>query len=249
MATNNFGFIPKKYRQPDYEREVFCRANAFYKAENGKLFIVAAMPHYLCSEKWGARIDHFEILWQDKNCRHMIRSGVKTMKETMAIVERLLEKNSLPKEEENPVVDLKDFIKDRFVNEERAKALRQVLTYAYTTGNKKDICDAAKLAQKYVDEGGDFPVSHWKYDDSIEDYTGSNPDMLAEKYLVRLLHDRTMDDDEDKVYIATGLPKSMRMTASEEIQIIELHEQFKELDGQQSQRKRIINATQLSLNF
>lgn len=144
-------------------------------------------------------------------------------------------------------MEIKDFIKDCFVDEERAKALRQVLTYAYTTGNKKDICDAAKLAQKYVDEGGDFPVSHWKYDDSIEDYTGSNPDMLAEKYLVRLMHDRFMDYDDDQTYIATGLPKFMRMTADNEIRIIELNEQFEELDRIQKQRKIIKGATQLEL--
>ena len=228
---------------------MFCSANAFYKAENGKLFIVAAMPHYLCSEKWGARIDHFEICRQDEKCRHLIRGDVKTMKETMAILERLLEKNSMQKKEEKPTVEVKDFVKDVFVDEERANGVRMELVKAYCINDHQRLHKAVMEAQKYVDEGGDFPLSFWQYDDTIEDYDGKDADMMAEKYLVRLLHDRTMDDDEDKVYIATGQPKSMRMTASEEIQIIGLHEQFKELDRQQSQRKRIISATQLSLNF
>ena len=116
-------------------------------------------------------------------------------------------------------MEIKDFIKEVFVDEKRAKALRQVLTYAYATGNRKDICDAAKLAQKYVDDGGDFPVSHWKYDDSIEDYTGSNPDMLAEKYLVRLLHDRVMDNDDDQAYITTGLSKAMRISQPVQLEL------------------------------
>ena len=42
MAKNTFNFIQKKYRQPDYQREVFGSAKAYYKAGNGKVFIVAA---------------------------------------------------------------------------------------------------------------------------------------------------------------------------------------------------------------
>ena len=98
MATNNFGFIPKKYRQPDYYREVFCYANAIYHAENGKEFIIVAKPHYSVFEKWGARIDHYEVLRQDDDCRRPMSDELKTMKEAMAILEWLLEKNELPKQ-------------------------------------------------------------------------------------------------------------------------------------------------------
>lgn len=97
MAKNGFGFIQKKYRQPDYEREVFCKCRAYYKAENGKLFMVVAEPHFLCSEKWGAPIDHYDVLRQDEDCCKPIKTEIKTQKEAMSIIERLLAKNSIPK--------------------------------------------------------------------------------------------------------------------------------------------------------
>ena len=93
MAKNNYGFIQKKYRQPDYEREVFCKCRAYYRANNGKLFMVEAEPHFLKAEKWGAGIDHYSILRQDEDCCRVIRSDIKTQKETMSVIERLLEKN------------------------------------------------------------------------------------------------------------------------------------------------------------
>lgn len=93
MAKNYYGFIQKKYRQPDYERVVFCKCRAYYKAKNGKLFMVVAEPHFLIAEKWGANIDHYSILRQDKDCCREIRSDIKTQKETMSVIEKLLEKN------------------------------------------------------------------------------------------------------------------------------------------------------------
>lgn len=93
MAKNTFGFIQRKYRQPDYEREVFCQCRAYYKAENGKKFIIVACPHFLRSERWGAPIDHYEVLRQDEGCCRGIAYDVKTQKRVMEILERLLEKN------------------------------------------------------------------------------------------------------------------------------------------------------------
>lgn len=94
MAKNTFGFIQKKYRQPDYEREVFCSCRAYYKAGNGKLFMVVAYPHFLCGEKWGANIDHYEVLRQDEDCCRMIAYEIKSQKKAMEIIERLLTKNA-----------------------------------------------------------------------------------------------------------------------------------------------------------
>jgi hypothetical protein len=90
---NNFGFIQKKYRQPDYEREVFCKCRAYYKADNGNLFMVIACPHFLCAEKWGARIDHYDVLRQDVDCCRPIASDIKSQKKAMEIIERLLAMN------------------------------------------------------------------------------------------------------------------------------------------------------------
>lgn len=246
MATNNFGFIPKKYRQPVNYRLIFANWNAIYYAENGKVFMIEAQVYRLASERIGMKIESFDILRQDTDCRRPLHTGIKTFKEVMAIMERILEKNSLPKQKEKPTVEVKDFVKDVFVDSERVEAIRGALLKAYHDNDHTAIVNAAQEAQRYVDEGGDFPGD---YDEDLEDYDGSDWIMLTNKYILRLLHDRYCDTDDDQCYIATGLPKSMRMTASEEIQIIELHEQFKELDRQQSQRKRIISATQLSLNF
>lgn len=93
MAKNIIGFIPKKYRQPLYYREVFCCANAIYIADNNTVFIVEARPHHSVAEKWGARIDHYDILKQGEKCRTPLRCNLKTMKETMSIIEKLLSKN------------------------------------------------------------------------------------------------------------------------------------------------------------
>lgn len=94
MAKNTFGFIQKKYRQPDYEREVFGSCRAYYKAGNGKLFMVVACPLFLCGEKWGANIDHYEVLRQDEDCCRMIANEIKSQKKAMEIMERLLTKNA-----------------------------------------------------------------------------------------------------------------------------------------------------------
>ena len=55
--------------------------------------MVVAEPNYLCSEKWGAHIDHYDILRQDENCCRPIRSEIKSQKAAMEIIERLLAKN------------------------------------------------------------------------------------------------------------------------------------------------------------
>ena len=94
MAKNYFGFIQKKYRQPDFEREVFCNCRAYYKAGNGKLFIVVACPRFLRGEQWRGDIDHYQVLRQDEDCCHVIAYGVKTQKKAMEIIEWLLAKNA-----------------------------------------------------------------------------------------------------------------------------------------------------------
>lgn len=95
MATNKFGFIQKKYRQPNYEREVFCECRAYYKAKNGKLFMIVACPNFLIGEKWGSKIEHYEILRQDEDCCECLAHDIKTQKKAMEIIERLLAKNAL----------------------------------------------------------------------------------------------------------------------------------------------------------
>ena len=94
MAKNTFGFIQKKYRQPDYEREIFCNYRAYYKAGNGKLFMIEACPQSACGEKWGANIDHYNVLHQDEDCCKVIAYDIKSQKKVIEIMERLLTNNA-----------------------------------------------------------------------------------------------------------------------------------------------------------
>lgn len=94
MAKNTWGFIQKRYRQPDYEREVFCNCRAYYKAGNGKIFFVEARAYFLTGETWGARIDHYDVMRQDETCCRPIRYDIKSQKQAMELIERLLAKNA-----------------------------------------------------------------------------------------------------------------------------------------------------------
>lgn len=97
MAKNYFNFILKRYRQPDYYREIFCDACAIYHSENGKQFMIEARP-YMGSNGWGKEIDHYNILKQTDNGRILLHNNIKSQKQAMAIIERLLAKNTLQKE-------------------------------------------------------------------------------------------------------------------------------------------------------
>lgn len=92
MAKNTFGFIQKKYRQPDYEREVFGSAKAYYKADNGKVFIVAACTKKYGSSKWGDTIKEYEVCEQREQV-HVLRI-VPSQKQAMEELEQLLAENA-----------------------------------------------------------------------------------------------------------------------------------------------------------
>jgi len=92
MATNRFGFIQKKYRQPDYEREVFGSATAYYKAGNGKVFIVAACTKKYGSSTWGDPIKEYEVCEQREQV-YVLRI-VPSQKQAMKELERLLAENA-----------------------------------------------------------------------------------------------------------------------------------------------------------
>lgn len=88
-----------------------------------------------------------------------------------------------------------------FTDPNRSVIIQQSLIRAYESGSRDEIYAAAKEAQKYVDEGGDWMQV---FDDSLEDYQGLEPEKLADMYLLRLLRDRHCDDDSNQEYINTG---------------------------------------------
>ena len=102
-----------------------------------------------------------------------------------------------------------------FVDAGRIIAIRQALTGAYEQKDREAVKNAAKEAQAYIDEGGDV----YDINEELEDYQGAESWKLTDKYLLRLLHDRHLDYDEDQEYIATGLMPFMRKWKKEPIQL------------------------------
>lgn len=98
MATNDYGFIPKKFIQPNRYELYFLNWNALYRAENGTVFMIEAQVYRYSLNRIGEKIETFDILVQRPDCRFQLQTGIKTFKEAVAIIERLLEKNSLPKQ-------------------------------------------------------------------------------------------------------------------------------------------------------
>ena len=91
MPKNQYGFVLKRYRQPTNYRELFGKANAVYTSNGGKTYYLEAEPHFLASIKWGAEIDHYNILIQHPNCRRTIWHDIKSQKKAMEKLEKLLE--------------------------------------------------------------------------------------------------------------------------------------------------------------
>lgn len=91
MAKNVIGFVPKKYRQPDYYKELFCSWNAVYLTDDGREYHVEACPHFLVSEKMGARIDTLYLLVQCPDCRRQL-GEYKTFKACFEALEKRISK-------------------------------------------------------------------------------------------------------------------------------------------------------------
>ena len=89
----DYGFIPKKYRQPNNYRLCFGKYEAVYnkQTENGtETYYVVAEPKCF-TEGIGVPIDHFVILKQSPDCRRCVTfEKLKTMKRTMEVLELVL---------------------------------------------------------------------------------------------------------------------------------------------------------------
>ena len=122
------------------------------------------------------------------------------------------------------------------IDSERFYDVMQALRDAYASGDAASIQEASNGVRAYVDEGYDSPEDYWEaeygqhagaYFDEVEDYSGDDPARLADQYLVRVFHDRYIDDDGDHGYIRTGIKKSygegaaVRALTHEELSIIE----------------------------
>jgi N12 class adenine-specific DNA methylase len=99
-------------------------------------------------------------------------------------------------------------LKEPFVDEERATALRQAMQKAYATGDAAAIQQAVNDIQVYIEAGGDFEGG---YRDEVWDYEGNNPELMTDQYITHAMLNTYLEDDEDQEYIATGLRADMRM--------------------------------------
>lgn len=86
--------------------------------------------------------------------------------------------------------------------------LRQILADAYASGDAKRIATAAELIRNFIlnDNDGFDGV----YREDIDDYTGTDPEILAEQYIIHATQNYYLDDDEDQEFIRTGLRKDLR---------------------------------------
>lgn len=92
MATNSYGFLSKRYRQPVYYRNIFDNYNAVYITEQGNTLYIEAQVHFLCSNKIGVSIESYQILLQKPDHRQILRKDIKTQKKAIEILETLLQK-------------------------------------------------------------------------------------------------------------------------------------------------------------
>lgn len=102
----------------------------------------------------------------------------------------------------------------------RFKTIRRNLADAYSAvidrggtvpEDLQAVRDAAKEVLKYVDEGLDsYNPKEQEYYDEVQDYNGTDPEILADQYITRVFLDRYCDDDADEQYIRTGLKPEMR---------------------------------------
>ena len=96
-------------------------------------------------------------------------------------------------------------------NKAKAGRMEKALTKAYASGDTAAIQKAVDTIKEWVDQGGDFP----RYvDDDLYDYDGTDPKMLANQYIERILLDRTLEPDEDQEYINTGMRADMRQESA-----------------------------------
>lgn len=83
------------------------------------------------------------------------------------------------------------------------------LADGYKSGDKEAIQQAVNHIQKLIKEEIDISIDDWE---TVEDYEGEDPVLLAQQYVVRANHDRYLDNDEDQEYIRTGIKHPLTLS-------------------------------------
>ena len=106
----------------------------------------------------------------------------------------------------NAAADERNRIKERLQNEQTTgdNAVSH-LSDAYKLGDKDTIRDIADRIREIVKGDEDIMMDDNIDPDWVEDYDGNDPDLLAQKYIVRLSRHYYTDYDNDIPYIVTGI--------------------------------------------
>lgn len=91
MLKNRYGFIPKRYRQPERYLKIFSNYVAIYRhPETGEEYHIQLNSYFLNR----AYAEDVSVLIQCKDCRRQIGPRHKTIKDAVAALERIFQNNS-----------------------------------------------------------------------------------------------------------------------------------------------------------
>jgi len=92
MATNSYGFILKRYKQPARYEKIFTNWCAIYHTNSGKEIMIEACAHYLSRMENNSKIDHYEILLKEPTCRKPLAYDIKSQKKAVEMLEKFIER-------------------------------------------------------------------------------------------------------------------------------------------------------------
>ena len=72
MAKNQYGFLSNRYPQPKKYELIFCSWNAVYNGNDGKEYMIEAVPHFLALNKNGAKVMEYQVIRRDEDCRRVV---------------------------------------------------------------------------------------------------------------------------------------------------------------------------------
>jgi len=87
MATNSYGFILKRYKQPARYEKIFTNWCAIYYTKQGKEIMIEAL-----NRRENAKIDLYEILLREPTCRFPLVHEIRSQKKAIEWLEKLIER-------------------------------------------------------------------------------------------------------------------------------------------------------------
>ena len=87
MATNSYGFILKRYKQPARYEKIFTNWCAIYYTKQGKEIMIEAL-----NRRENAKIDLYEILLREPTCRVPLVHEIRSQKKAIEWLEKLIER-------------------------------------------------------------------------------------------------------------------------------------------------------------